>query len=82
MDFDFKLNRQLIKRQEYMYLKKAVAVACHGEKPLVVGMLASPPHPLLMKCGFENWKVIPDMSMKFGDICTFKGRSYAVDKIG
>jgi len=35
-----------------------------------------------MKCGNENWKVIPDMSMNFGDICTFKGRPYAVDKIG
>jgi len=82
LDFDFKLNRQLFNRHDYMYPTKVVAVTCHGKKPLIVGTLASPPHPLLMKCGNENWKVIPDMSMNFGDICTFKGRPYAVDKIG
>jgi hypothetical protein len=37
---------------------------------------------LLLKCDDENWKVIPDISMKFEDICLFKGRPYAVDKIG
>jgi len=35
-----------------------------------------------MKCGDEKWKVIPDMSTKFEDICLFKGQPYAVDKIG
>ncbi|AES75155.1 TIR domain protein [Medicago truncatula] len=82
MDIDVKINRQLIISKEYMYPKKVVAVTCHGKKPLVVGMLAFPPYPLLLKCGDEDWKVIPDMSMKFEDICVFKGRPYAIDEIG
>ena len=38
--------------------------------------------PVLLNCGDEKWKVIPDMSAKFGDIFLFKGRPYAVDKTG
>jgi hypothetical protein len=67
---------------DYTDLKKVYAVMCHGKKPLVVGAFSCDPQHLLLKCNDENWKVIPDMSIKFGDICLFKGQPYAVDKIG
>jgi len=82
MDFDFTFNDKLYNSCDYMYPKKVVVVTCHGKKPLIVGTLTSPPQPLLLKCGDEKWKVIPDMSTKFGDICLFEGKPYAVDKIG
>ncbi|KEH25340.1 F-box protein SKIP23 isoform X1 [Medicago truncatula] len=82
IDFDFTFNDKLYNPDYYMYPKKVVVVTCHGKKPLIVGTLTSPPQPLLVKCGDEKWKVIPDMSTKFGDICLFKGQPYAVDKIG
>jgi hypothetical protein len=82
LDFDLKFKNRLYNWNKYIYPQKVVAVACHGKKPLVVGTLISPPQPLLVKCGDEKWKVIPNMSTKFGDICLFKGRPYAVDKTG
>jgi len=82
IDFDFTFNHELYDPYDYMYPKKVVIVTCHGKKPLIVGTLTSPPQPLLLKCGDEKWKVIPDMSTKFGDICLFKGQPYAVNKIG
>jgi len=81
LDYGLTVNKQLYSG-EYMYPKKAIATMCHGKKSLIVGALASPPYSLLLKFGDENWKVIPDMSANFGDICLFKGRPYAVDKIG
>ncbi|RHN39993.1 hypothetical protein MtrunA17_Chr8g0349911 [Medicago truncatula] len=80
LDYDLTVNMQLC-NGEYMYPKKVIAATCHGKKPLIVGALASPPYSVLLKFGDENWKVIPDMSANFGDICLFKGRPYAVDKI-
>jgi hypothetical protein len=80
LDFDLTVNKQLCSG-EYLYPKKVVAATCHGKKPLIVSSLASPPYSVLLKFGDENWKVIPDMSANFGDICLFKGRPYAVDKI-
>jgi len=82
IDFDFTFDDKLYNPHDYMYPKKVVVVTCHGKKLLIVGTLTSPPQPLLLKYGDEKWKVIPDMSTKFGDICLFKGRAYAVDKIG
>ena len=66
----------------YIFPEKVVAATCHGKNPLIVAALDARPFPLLSKCGNENWKVIPDMSMMYGDICLFKGHPYAVDKIG
>jgi hypothetical protein len=66
----------------FMYPEKVVAVTGHGKTPIVLGKLTFAPQPGLFKCGDETWKVIPDMSIKFGDICFFKGRPYVVDKIG
>jgi len=82
LDLDLKFKNRLYNCNNYIYPQKVVAVTCHGKKPLVIGTLISPPQPLLVKCGNEKWKVIPDMSTKFGDIFLFKGRPYAVDKIG
>ena len=66
----------------FMYPQKIVIVTRHGKKPIVLGNLYHAPQPALLKCGDENWKVIPDRSAKFGDICLFKGWPYAVDKFG
>jgi len=66
----------------YIFPEKVVAAMCHGKNPLIVAALNARPFPLLSKCGNENWKVIPDMSMVYGDICLFKGHPYAVDKFG
>ncbi|AES74963.1 putative F-box domain-containing protein [Medicago truncatula] len=80
-DFDTYSQHQPF-NSDYMFPEKVIAVTCHGKNPLIVATISSHPEPLLSKCGNEKWKVIPDMSMEFGDICLFKGRAYAVDKIG
>ncbi|KAK2356410.1 hypothetical protein QL285_093746 [Trifolium repens] len=62
-------------------LSKAVTVTCHGKQPLVLGINVRC-HRLMFKCGNENGRVSPYMSMRTGDICLFKRRLYAVDKTG
>lgn len=55
----------------------------HGKKPIIVGSLNSTiKEPVMLKCGDENWKFIPEMSAYLGDIRVFKGRPYVVDKTG
>jgi len=66
----------------FMYLEKVAIVTRQGKNPIVLGKVTYAPQPPLLKCGDENWKVIPDMSIEFGDICLFKGRIYVVDKSG
>lgn len=67
---------------DYIYPENAVAVTCHGKKPIVPGTSFVSPHPLILKCGDENWKFVHEMSVYLGDICVFKGRPYAVDLTG
>jgi len=66
----------------YIFPEKVVAVTCHGKKPIVLGTLLVNPQPLILKCGDENWKVVPDLSVYLGDICDFKGWPYAVERNG
>jgi hypothetical protein len=63
--------------------KKVVAVMSHGKKTIIVGSLNSTrEEPVVLKCGYENWKFIPEMSAYLGDIRVFKGQPYVVDKTG
>ncbi|GAU12642.1 hypothetical protein TSUD_121330 [Trifolium subterraneum] len=67
--------------------EKFVVVTCHGKKPLVLSTLTyilPPPRPL--NCGNDDenvkWKVIPKITIKYGDLCLFNGRAYAVHNTG
>ncbi|GAU12095.1 hypothetical protein TSUD_00610 [Trifolium subterraneum] len=62
--------------------KKVVAVTCHGKKPLALFTLNFEGHPVLFNCRKERWTVITYMSTLFQDICVFKERFCAVNKIG
>jgi len=68
----------------YMQPEKVVSVTCQGKKPIVLATLHSifTPVPLLLKCGDDNWKVIPDILTFSLDVCLFKGWPYVVDKVG
>jgi len=70
----------------YIKSRKVVAVMSHGKKPIIVGSLyllnCTVKEPVVLKCGDENWKFIPEMSVYLGDIRVFKGRPYVVDKTG
>ncbi|KAK2440308.1 hypothetical protein QL285_011734 [Trifolium repens] len=63
--------------------EKLVVVTRHGKKPLVFctwTSISPPPH------GNDdenvNWKVIPDISIRYGDLCLYNGVAYAVDNTG
>ncbi|KAK2440310.1 F-box protein SKIP23 [Trifolium repens] len=77
------LRTNFITNIPYIVPEKLVAITCHGKKPLVLGTWASispPPH------GNDdenvNWKLIPDISIKYGDLCLYNGVAYAVDNTG
>ncbi|AES58686.1 hypothetical protein MtrunA17_Chr1g0146371 [Medicago truncatula] len=51
------------------------------KNPIIVGSLnCTGEEPVVLKCGDENWKLIPGMSAYLGDIRVFKGQPYVVDK--
>jgi len=60
---------------------KVVAVTCHGKNPLALGTLICG-HPLLFHCRKEHWTPIPCVSTNFLDMCMFKDKFCAVNKIG
>ena len=62
--------------------RKVVAVTCHGNKPLALCKLNSNGCPTLFHCRKKHWELMPRMSTHFVDICVFKERFYAVNKIG
>ncbi|KEH40294.1 hypothetical protein MtrunA17_Chr1g0157711 [Medicago truncatula] len=63
---------------------KVVAATSYGNKPIIVASFNCKGEEQLVvfKCGDENWKFIPEMSVYFGDIRAFKGQCYVVDKTG
>ncbi|XP_003602302.3 F-box protein SKIP23 [Medicago truncatula] len=61
---------------------KVVAVTYHGKNPLALVTLNCACHPLLFHCRKECWTPIPCVSTYFLDICVFKDRFCAVNKIG
>jgi hypothetical protein len=86
-------QRELLRKREKLRKKgvrinmgrrKDVAVTCHGNKPLALGRLSYEGNLVLCHCHKNKkcWKVIPCMPKYFVDICVFKDRFYAVNKIG
>jgi hypothetical protein len=63
-------------------LEKVAVVTCGGKNPLALGTLNHEGHPVLFHFREERWTQIPCMSTYFMDICVFKDRIYAVNKIG
>ena len=63
---------------------KVVAATSYGNKPIIVASFncTGEEQLVVFKYGDENWKVIPEISVYFGDICVFKGQCYVVDKTG
>ncbi|PNX83573.1 F-box protein [Trifolium pratense] len=59
-----------------------VAVTCHGKKPLALGILNDKGRPVVFHCRKEVWTEIPCMPTFFHDMCVFKKRFCAVNKIG
>jgi len=85
----FELHLLKLQRQDptplgYGMGKKVVAIMQHGKnkKTVALGTLNQNGHPLLFHCSEERWTLIPCMSTYFLDICVFKERFYAVNKIG
>jgi len=86
-------QRELLSKREKLRKKrvrinmgrrKVVAVTCHGNKSLALGRLSYEGNLVLCHCHKNNkcWKLIPCMPKYFVDICVFKDRFYAVNKIG
>lgn len=85
----FELYQLKIHRQDPTPLghglgKKVVAIMQHGKnkETVALGTLNQNGHPILFHCSEKRWTLIPCMSTYFLDICVFKERFYAVNKIG
>ncbi|KAK2440334.1 hypothetical protein QL285_011757 [Trifolium repens] len=70
-------------RYDRIYPEKVVvANTCHGSKPLALSMIRSYPYLILVSCSDGHCSVFPEVSTFIADICLFKQRIYAVDRIG
>ncbi|CAJ2639155.1 unnamed protein product [Trifolium pratense] len=70
-------------RADCIYPEKViVATTFYGSKPLALSMIRSYQCLILFRCSDGHCSVFPDVSTFIADICFFKQRIYAVDRIG